>query len=146
MSSSREPSDSSGAQAPENSADSNNKVTPINVQPSASPEDDMKRVAAKQLIERYYYQLVDGCGREYCDNENCASSGKGKKLTGNEAAVLALQLFKDKAKLCEPNAPKVAKTSTSPCSGTSCVESAATSKETVSFSVDKPSTSATEKE
>ncbi|XP_077983579.1 ubiquitin-protein ligase E3A-like [Glandiceps talaboti] len=117
MSSSEEPSQSPGAQAPENGAgdssasDSNNKVTPVNAQ-SASPAEDMKRVAAKQLIERYYYQLIDGCGVEGCPNEFCATSGKQKKLDSNEAAVLALQLFKRKAKLCESAPAKIAKRTT----------------------------------
>lgn len=40
------------------------------------PQDtDMKRAAA-QLIEKYYFQLTDGCGNSHCDNPNCASSGK----------------------------------------------------------------------
>jgi hypothetical protein len=38
--------------------------------------DTMKRAAAKKLIERYFYQLIDGCGNSNCDNEYCASSGK----------------------------------------------------------------------
>lgn len=41
-----------------------------------SPCSDMKRAAAKKLIERYFYQLTDGCGNPHCDNQNCASSGK----------------------------------------------------------------------
>lgn len=36
----------------------------------------MKRAAAKQLIERYFYQLLDGCGNPNCDNQYCASSGE----------------------------------------------------------------------
>lgn len=36
----------------------------------------MKRAAAKKLIERYFYQLTDGCGNLQCDNLYCASSGK----------------------------------------------------------------------
>ncbi|XP_070553095.1 ubiquitin-protein ligase E3A-like [Ptychodera flava] len=108
MSSSEESSQSPGAQAPENgAADSNNKLTPVNAQ-AGSTAEDMKRVAAKQLIERYYYQLIDGCGDGKCPNEFCASSGKRKKLDSNEAAVLALELFKKKAKLCE-SPTKIAK-------------------------------------
>lgn len=38
-------------------------------------EDDMKRAAAKKL-ERYFYQLTDGCGNPSCENSFCASSGK----------------------------------------------------------------------
>lgn len=37
-------------------------------------EDDMKRAAAKKL-ERYFYQLTDGCGNPSCENQHCASSG-----------------------------------------------------------------------
>lgn len=36
----------------------------------------MKRAAAKKLIERYFYQLTDGCGNPDCDNKYCASSGE----------------------------------------------------------------------
>lgn len=38
--------------------------------------DTMKRAAARRLIERYFYQLTDGCGNPACDNEYCASSGE----------------------------------------------------------------------
>lgn len=38
----------------------------------------MKRTAAKRLIERYFYQLTDGCGNPACDNKFCASSGEVK--------------------------------------------------------------------
>lgn len=40
----------------------------------------MKRAVAKKLIERYFYQLTDGCGNPDCDNQNCASSGKVHNL------------------------------------------------------------------
>lgn len=43
--------------------------------PSQHQGGDMKRAAA-QLIEKYYFQLTDGCGNPNCDNPNCASSGK----------------------------------------------------------------------
>lgn len=46
--------------------------------------DTMKRAAAKKLIERYFYQLTDGCGDPNCSNENCASSGKVKNNTNNQ--------------------------------------------------------------
>lgn len=39
-------------------------------------DDDMKRTAVKKLIERYFYQLTDGCGNPNCDNKFCASSGQ----------------------------------------------------------------------
>ena len=73
-----------------------------------------KRAAAKQLIERYYYQLTDGCGQPHCDNVHCASSHifTHSTLTPNQAAIAAIQLVKDKAKLCDPSKPsKVAKNS-----------------------------------
>ncbi|VDK88598.1 unnamed protein product, partial [Litomosoides sigmodontis] len=47
-------------------------------------------------------QLLVGCGRLYCANENCASSGKLPKLTSNEAAARAIICLRDKARLCEP--------------------------------------------
>lgn len=43
---------------------------------SDNKEDAMKRAAAKKLIERYFYQLTDGCGNPSCDNKFCASSGE----------------------------------------------------------------------
>ncbi|KAK3865964.1 hypothetical protein Pcinc_028466 [Petrolisthes cinctipes] len=63
-------------------------------------QGDMKRVAA-QLIEKYYFQLTDGCGNPNCNNPDCASSGKVGQLTSNEAAGKALQLFASRARLCE---------------------------------------------
>lgn len=39
-------------------------------------EDEMKRAAARKLIERYFYQLTDGCGNPGCKNKYCASSGQ----------------------------------------------------------------------
>lgn len=43
----------------------------------------MKRAAAKKLIERYFYQLTDGCGNPNCDNKYCASSGEVSKTINN---------------------------------------------------------------
>ncbi|XP_023210591.1 ubiquitin-protein ligase E3A-like [Centruroides sculpturatus] len=70
-----------------------------------------KRTAARKLIERYYYQLTDGCGKPECSNIHCASSGKIQKLSPDQAAAMALQLFVShpRAKLCESNSPKMAK-------------------------------------
>ena len=72
-----------------------------------------KRVAAKQMIERYYYQLTDGCGKPDCCNSGCASSRKFKftNLTRDQAALEALQLFRAKADLCGDAPFKVAKNS-----------------------------------
>lgn len=44
--------------------------------PKDNNEEVMKRAAAKKLIERYFYQLTDGCGNPGCDNKYCASSGE----------------------------------------------------------------------
>lgn len=70
-----------------------------------------KRAAAKQLIERYYYQLKDGCGRPDCTNDNCASSKtfSYKSITANQAAVTAVELLQRKAELCDMLPNKVAK-------------------------------------
>ncbi|KAJ8298474.1 hypothetical protein KUTeg_025005 [Tegillarca granosa] len=72
--------------------------------------DTMKRAAAKQLIEKYYYQLTDGCGDPNCQNEYCLSSGDSftfKDKSKNEMAVQAVQLFRGKAKLCDTKPSKV---------------------------------------
>ncbi|KAK9871311.1 hypothetical protein WA026_011579 [Henosepilachna vigintioctopunctata] len=70
----------------------------------------MKRAAAKKLIERYFYQLTDGCGNPHCDNKFCASSGDLKPLTPDEAAAQAIQLFSQDARLCERHPNKIART------------------------------------
>lgn len=72
----------------------------------------MKRAAARRLIERYFYQLTDGCGNPSCDNEYCASSGEVKNLTPNQAAAQALQLFSQEARLCDRHPNKMARTHT----------------------------------
>lgn len=82
--------------------------------------DAMKRAAAKKLIERYFYQLVDGCGDPNCSNEYCASSGKVKNLTPNQAAAQAFQLFSQEAKLCEAHPSKVPRTQGRPTNNTNC--------------------------
>ncbi|XP_054709965.1 ubiquitin-protein ligase E3A-like [Uloborus diversus] len=74
---------------------------------SRSAEASRKRNAAKKLIERYYFQLTDGCGNQACQNENCASCQKAPKLEPDEAAARAIQLFKTKAKLCVPPCPDI---------------------------------------
>lgn len=67
-------------------------------------QDNSKKLAVKELIERYYYQLTEGCGREGCSNENCASSGRLQRLSPNEAAARALHLMMAKAALCDRTA------------------------------------------
>ncbi|KAJ0032142.1 hypothetical protein NQD34_002223 [Periophthalmus magnuspinnatus] len=66
----------------------------------------MNKSAAKTLIERYFRQLTDGCGNGSCTNEFCASSQNFKPLDKNAAAVKALELFKNNAKLCDLHIPK----------------------------------------
>ncbi|KAI5703179.1 hypothetical protein M8J75_008679 [Diaphorina citri] len=73
-------------------------------------EDGMKRATVKERIEKYFYQLTDGCGNEDCKNENCASSGKLAALSPNEAAGMALKLWKASAQLCDPHPAKIART------------------------------------
>ncbi|ELT89306.1 hypothetical protein CAPTEDRAFT_178426 [Capitella teleta] len=72
----------------------------------------MKRAAARQMIERYYYQLTDGCGQADCSNTHCRSSSafQHASLSPNEAALTAIRMAKEKACLCDPSKPsKVAK-------------------------------------
>lgn len=78
---------------------------------SASAED-MKRAAAKKLIERYFYQLTDGCGNPKCSNQNCFSSGHVERMSPNDAAIRALNLFRQDAKLCDTHPSKLAKITT----------------------------------
>lgn len=76
-----------------------------------SEEQELKRVSTKKLIERYFYQLMQGCGNPKCCNKNCASSGKVERLTPNAAAARAIQLFSQEAALCSETQPsKLAKT------------------------------------
>lgn len=61
----------------------------------------MNKSAVKSLIEQYFRQLTVGCGNGSCSNEFCASSEDFKPLDKNTAAVKALELFKNNAKLCD---------------------------------------------
>lgn len=112
--------------------------------------DGMKRAAAKQLIEKFYYQLTDGCGNENCQNENCASCPNFilKNTERNALALQAIQLFKNKATLCEVQPRKVARAEKSQASCSSggaspCEASSSASSSTVISNVlcMKPSTS-----
>lgn len=67
----------------------------------SNTSEEMKRTNAKKLIERYFYQLSDGCGNPNCGNRYCASSGAIKNLTPNQAAARAIQLFSEDAQLCD---------------------------------------------
>ncbi|XP_077293912.1 ubiquitin protein ligase E3A isoform X2 [Arctopsyche grandis] len=84
------------------SGDSQSSLSPGEVD-----QDIMKRAAARKLIERYFYQLVDGCGDSNCDNQYCASSGVVRNLTPDEAAAQAIQLYSKEARLCEVSPQKV---------------------------------------
>lgn len=105
---------SSGSTPP--SSSSEESITPTSsislTQQVGFPQesDEMKRAAAKKLIERYFYQLRDGCGNPHCGNKCCASSGEVKSLTPNQAAAKAIQLFSQDAELCDSHPSKVART------------------------------------
>lgn len=106
--SSSEPSENSDDASRNNQeASSSNKE---NDKYNIKREDKMKRAAAKKLIERYFYQLTDGCGNPQCDNKFCASSGHVRTLTPDDAAALAIKLFGDDAHLCEHHPNKIART------------------------------------
>lgn len=62
----------------------------------------LRKRAVKEAIEKYYHQLTQGCGAARCSNVNCASNVDFKKLSPNQAAVLAVRLAQQKAQLCEP--------------------------------------------
>lgn len=85
--------------------------TPDIVEDQLTSGNIMKRAAAKQLIEKYFYQLLDGCGNVNCDNRYCASSGAARNLSPNEAAAEAIKLFYKEARLCSSVTPnKVSRT------------------------------------
>uniref|UniRef100_A0A1Y1KR63 Ubiquitin-protein ligase E3A n=2 Tax=Photinus pyralis TaxID=7054 RepID=A0A1Y1KR63_PHOPY len=73
-------------------------------------EDNMKRAAFRKLIERYFYQLTEGCGNPTCNNKYCASSAEFKPLSANQAAALAINLFSQEAQLCETHPSKMPRT------------------------------------
>ena len=70
---------------------------------SGASNDTMKRAAVKNLIERYFRQLTEGCGNPSCGNPNCFSSGVVETMSRDQAAAAALQLFKTKGSLCPSN-------------------------------------------
>lgn len=43
--------------------------------------------------------MTHGCGKKNCSNKSCAQY-RNKPLVGNEGAVIALKLFREKAELC----------------------------------------------
>ena len=72
---------------------------------SGADSDSMKRAAVKNLIERYFRQLTEGCGNPSCANPHCFSSGAVETMTRDQAAAAALQLFKNKSHLCLATSP-----------------------------------------
>lgn len=63
--------------------------------------NDRKRAQTKELIEKYFYQLTNGCGNTNCVNVNCASNSNFEKLTPNQAAARAIKLYSDESKFCD---------------------------------------------
>ena len=59
------------------------------------------RKRAKEAIEKYYFQLTEGCGRFNCSNSHCASNQSFVRLQAHQAAQKAVQLAREKAELCE---------------------------------------------
>ena len=53
------------------------------------------------MIEKYFYQLTEGCNQKNCANKNCASSRGFKSLSKDEAAAKAIVLAKEKSILCK---------------------------------------------
>ena len=106
-----------------------------------------KRTAAKQRIERYYFQLKEGCGKPDCDNQNCASSPSFvfTDLSNNQAGLKAIDLFKANAKLCEANPSKVARNGSTEREAAACSSSSSTTGTTgpTGDPHNEPSTSAT---
>lgn len=74
------------------------------------PSQENKHIQARKQIEKYFFQLTNGCGRSDCKNNVCASSGQVEKLTGNQAAIKSLQLYIEQAKLCEISSPSCSAT------------------------------------
>jgi ubiquitin-protein ligase E3 A len=74
------------------------------------PSQENKHHQARKQIERYFFQLTEGCGKSSCKNNYCASSGQVDKLTGNQAAIRSLQLYVEQAKLCEISSPSSSST------------------------------------
>lgn len=73
-------------------------------------QEKSKHIQARRLIEKYFFQLTQGCGKADCKNNYCASSGLVDNLTGNQAAIRSLQLYVEQAKLCEIVSPSSSST------------------------------------
>eukprot|EP00057_Strongylocentrotus_purpuratus_P032008 XP_786362.2 PREDICTED: ubiquitin-protein ligase E3A [Strongylocentrotus purpuratus] len=112
----------------------------------SASSDEMKRSQARGLIERYFYQLTNGCGNAGCCNEFCASSGRQTHLSSNEAAAMALDLFKRKATLCESAPNKQLKTGDveDQSDGTTPMDVSPAAQPSTSFARNTPSTSSSD--
>ncbi|XP_068627544.1 ubiquitin-protein ligase E3A [Battus philenor] len=140
-----------------NEASSSNNSTPKHPEEQTQPvlclspvpgnsQDIMKR-AAKQLIERYFYQLLDGCGNPNCNNQYCASSQQARNLSPNEAAAEAIKLAEYKeAKLCDSYPNKVPRTETNNCDTNSDTCNASNKITKITGSIEKTETSSSDKE
>ena len=55
------------------------------------------------VIRHYFFQLTEGCRKEGCENNDCAT-GSGQPLTHDQAAAKALELARSRGKggLCVP--------------------------------------------
>ncbi|CAG0922014.1 unnamed protein product [Notodromas monacha] len=75
------------------------------------PADVAKQRAQKkfsELIQKFYHQLTKGCGRSSCDNPDCFSAGRMSPLTPDQAAVRAVDLLRNHARLCSSSPHKSA--------------------------------------
>lgn len=59
-----------------------------------------KQQAVRKKIEQYFQRLTQGCKRESCTNPHCASNPGREKMSGNEAALEAIKLLRQKAEIC----------------------------------------------
>lgn len=68
------------------------------------------RKRAKEIIEKFFHQITEGCGKSDCSNPNCASNPNFQQIPKNQAAVLAVKLAQSKALLCDSmNSPSKSK-------------------------------------
>ena len=67
-----------------------------------------KKLLFQNLLERYYHQVTNGCGKENCKNKSCAQN-RSTPVGNDEGAAIALQLFRERANLCVAELPIVGK-------------------------------------
>lgn len=60
----------------------------------------LRQQAVRRKIEQYFQRLTQGCNRENCTNPHCASNPERQKMSGNEAALEAINLLRQKAEIC----------------------------------------------